>query len=96
MTSNSGPVANPTTTGVVVSLTIKAVLVALAALGWVPIADDAIAEVTLAVAAVADALVYFGLIKPKVTALQQAAAAAPAAATPPSRGVTTFRQGDDL
>lgn len=75
MNSKQNPaVGNPTAAGVVVSLTIKAVLVALAALGWVPIADDAIAEVTLAIAAVADAGVYFGIIKPKVTRLQEAAA----------------------
>jgi hypothetical protein len=74
MSTTSPSVPNPTTTGVVVSVTIKAVLLALAALGWVPIADEAIAEVTLAIAAVADLLVYFGLIKPKVNELQAAAA----------------------
>ena len=76
--SHTTPTApNPTTTGVVVSVTIKAVLLALAALGWVPIDDDAIAEVTLAIAAVADLLVYFGLIKPKVNELQAAASTGP-------------------
>jgi hypothetical protein len=75
MSTNTPTAPNPTVTGVVVSVTIKVVLLALAALGWVPIDDDAIAEVTLAVAAVADLLVYFGLIKPKVNELQAAAAA---------------------
>lgn len=64
---------NPAGVGVVISAAVKAVLIALAALGWVPISDDAIAEVTLAVAAVVDVLLYFGLIKPAVTRLQQAA-----------------------
>jgi len=75
MSTNTPTAPNPTVTGVIVSVTIKAVLLALAALGWVPIDDDAIAEVTLAIAAVADLLVYFGLIKPKVNELQAAAAA---------------------
>lgn len=77
MSTTTPTAPNPTTTGVVVSVTIKAVLLALAALGWVPIDDDAIAEVTLAIAAVADLLVYFGLIKPKVNELQAAASTGP-------------------
>lgn len=64
---------NPAGVGVVISAAVKAVLIALAALGWIPLTDDAIAEVTLAVAAVVDVLLYFGLIKPGVTRLQQSA-----------------------
>ena len=73
MSTTTPTAPNPTITGAVISITIKAVLLALAALGWIPIGDDAIAEVTLATAAVADMLVYFGLVKPKVTQLQVAA-----------------------
>ncbi|MEV6635003.1 hypothetical protein AB0M54_30070 [Actinoplanes sp. NPDC051470] len=76
--TNNVPAPNPTTSGAVLSLAIKAVLVALASLGWVPVSDGAIAEVTLAVGAVADALVYFGIIRPRVGELQRAAAASPA------------------
>jgi hypothetical protein len=97
-TNPATPVPNPVGAGVVLSVTIKAILIALAALGWVPITEEAIAEVTLAVAAVADALVYFGLIKPGVNQLREQAAAGQAAMdleqtqTHP-RG-TTFRDRD--
>ncbi|MGI5151384.1 hypothetical protein ACQEVC_34310 [Plantactinospora sp. CA-294935] len=62
---------NPAGVGVVVSVAVKAVLVALAAVGWVPITEDAIAEVTLAVAALADVLVYFGIVRPRVNQLKE-------------------------
>ena len=64
---------NPAGVGVVVSAALKAVLIALAGLGWVPLDEDAIASVTLAVVAVVDVLLYFGLVKPGVTRLQQEA-----------------------
>ncbi|MFI5493581.1 hypothetical protein [Actinoplanes sp. NPDC051859] len=57
---------NPTAVGVVVSTTIKAVLVAVAALNILPLDDDQITAVTLALAAVADLGVYFGWVKPRV------------------------------
>lgn len=104
MSTNPGtPATNPVGAGAVLSVTIKAILIALAALGWVPITEEAITEVTLAVAAIADALVYFGLIKPRVNQLKQQAAASQAAQIDlgqvppyqPPRG-TTFRGDWDL
>lgn len=65
---------NPAGVGVVISAAVKAVLIALASLGLVPLDDDAIASVTLAVVAVVDVLLYFGLVKPGVTRLQEQAA----------------------
>lgn len=95
---------NPAGVGVVVSSAFKTVLVALAALGWAPLDDTKIAAVTLAVAALVDVLVYFGLVKPKVNQLQaQAAQAAETdpqpAALPrrvPGQHSTTFRSDHDL
>lgn len=81
---------NPVGVGVVISAAVKAVLIALASLGLVPLDDDAIASVTLAVTAVVDVLIYFGLVKPAVTRLQQdATEAAPGTSTrsrPTGRG----------
>lgn len=70
--------SNPAGVGVVISGAVKAVLIALASLGAVPLDDDAITSVTLAVAAVVDVLIYFGLVRPGVTRLQERAAADPA------------------
>jgi hypothetical protein len=72
---------SPTATGLIVSTTIKAVLIAVAALNILPLADDQIGAVTVAIAAVADLAVYFGWVKPRVE--QQVATAL---ATPPSAG----------
>ncbi|WP_018348235.1 hypothetical protein [Longispora albida] len=61
------PTTNPAGLGAAVSLTVKAVLIALAALGAVPLSEAQVAAVVLAVAAVADLAVYLGLIRPRVT-----------------------------
>ncbi|OJF15400.1 hypothetical protein [Couchioplanes caeruleus] len=77
---------NPTAVGVVVSTTIKAVLVAIAALNILPLDDDQIAAVTLALAAVADLAVYFGWVKPRVDGQVATALATPPPAIPPRPG----------
>jgi hypothetical protein len=69
---------NPTGIGLIVSTTIKAVIVAVAALGVVHLSDTQIAAVTLAIAAVADLAVYFGWVKPRVDQQIATALATPA------------------
>lgn len=65
---------NPAGVGVVISGAVKAVLIALASVGLIPFDDNAIASVTLAVAAVVDVLIYLGLVRPGVNRLQEQAA----------------------
>ncbi len=77
---------NPTGSGVIISLTVKAVLVAIASLGWIPLNEDQIAQVTLAIAALADLAVYFGWVKPRVDKQVNEALATP----PPEDNFRTF------
>lgn len=57
---------NPTAAGLAVSTTIKAVLVAVAALGWIPLDTEQITLVAVAVTAVVDLAVFLGWVKPRV------------------------------
>jgi hypothetical protein len=88
---------NPAGVGVVISAAVKAVLIAVAALGWVPLDEDAIASVTLAVAAVVDVLLYLGLVKPRVNELQAQANAnqgtPPGVTQSPGQPDTAHRNG---
>lgn len=95
-TPTNPPASNPAGVGVVISAAVKAVLIALTALGLVPLDDNAIASVTLAVAAVVDVLIYLGLVKPRVNELREQAAGNGTPGPPnPGSGGTTFR-GRDL
>jgi hypothetical protein len=62
-------VNNPTGVGATISVTVKAVLVALITIGLVPWDDGQVSAVALAVAALVDLAVYLGLIKPHVADL---------------------------
>ncbi|WP_018350936.1 hypothetical protein [Longispora albida] len=57
----------PTALGAAISVTTKAVLLALVALRLVPLDESQVAALVLAVAAVADLAVYLGVVRPRVT-----------------------------
>ena len=77
---------NPTGVGATISVTVKAVLVALIAIGVVPWNDGQVNALALAVAAVVDLAVYLGLIKPHVTDLTTQVTAA-TSTQPPTAGL---------
>ncbi|GIJ50041.1 hypothetical protein Val02_69270 [Virgisporangium aliadipatigenens] len=58
---------NPTAVGATISAATKAVLLALIATGVLPWTDLQVAAVALAITAVVDLAVTFGLIRPRVT-----------------------------
>jgi hypothetical protein len=87
---------NPAGVGVIVSAAVKAVLIALSSLGAVPLNDDAIASVTLAVAAIVDVLLYFGLVKPGVNRLQEQAATEAVAGSAAAHRPTNRANGPDI
>ncbi|MBG6136502.1 hypothetical protein [Longispora fulva] len=61
------PTLTPTALGAAISVTVKAVLLALVALGAVPLDESQVAALVLAVTAVADLGVYLGIVRPRVT-----------------------------
>jgi hypothetical protein len=77
---------NPTGVGATISVTVKAVLVALIAIGLVPWNDGQVSAVALAVAAIVDLAVYLGLIKPHVADLTTRVSPAPSG-QPPAGGL---------
>lgn len=60
---------SPTGVAAMISVTVKTVLVALIAIGILPWTETQVSAVALAVAAIVDLAVYFGLIRPHVTTL---------------------------
>lgn len=59
--------SNPTGVAAVASTAVKAVLIALVAVGILPWDDATVAAVALAVAALVDLAIFLGIIRPKVT-----------------------------
>lgn len=58
---------NPTGYAATISIAVKAVLVALVAVGALPWDDATVGAVALAVAALVDLAIYVGLVRPRVT-----------------------------